>query len=163
MSQYGTEWFDGLLAQNPRWVRGTATPFTILASNGTKQSITFTTEAGFGKFPGINYTFPDDGNFVSWAQTGAILKDAPHPEGAKLLHNYMLTKEYQATMGWSVRSDVEPPKDFPWGAQPEDNTHTNPPAFFRFMQDRVAAERLRFWFENRIGTPQGKSPLEDDL
>ncbi|KAG6015489.1 hypothetical protein E4U43_005222 [Claviceps pusilla] len=161
LQQHGEAWFDRLLAQNPRWVRGTATPMKLLSQSNTTVAASFTTAGGLTRKPGLTTAFPKDGQFVSWAQRGAILKDAPHPEGAKLPHSFMLTPEFQSKIyGWSVRMDVAPPAGVP------DLMHmnnTNPVAFSTFMEDRAHVERLRFWFESRIGAVQGKSPLVDDI
>lgn len=162
MQHLGTAWFDALLAQNPRWVRGTATPATVLMAPNASQAVTFTSDVGWGPIPGVNITKPQRGQFVSWAQTGAILKDAPHPEGAKLLHSFVLTPEYQQAIGWPVRRDVDLPEGFPYGER-ESLDNTNPNGFARWMEDRPKVERLRFWFENKIGSAQGKSPLVDSL
>ncbi|KLO86373.1 Uncharacterized protein LW93_11148 [Fusarium fujikuroi] len=109
----------------------------------------------------LNATYPKKSNFISWAQHTAILKDAPHPEGAKLLQNFLLSKEFQKTSGfWPVRSDVAPPVGFPGFV---DQAHTDPHDFMNFMVDRQKVERLRFWFEKRLGTAQGLSPLDDDF
>ena len=45
MQQYGESWFDKLLEQNPRWVRGTATPSTILSTENATEAATFTSHA----------------------------------------------------------------------------------------------------------------------
>lgn len=108
MRQLGTEWFEQLLTQNPRWVRGTATPSTLLLQSNTTEAASFTGGLGLSSGSNYNISFPSDAEFVSWPQTGAILKAAPHPEGAKLLHSYMLSLEHQ-TGGWSVRQDVGAP------------------------------------------------------
>ncbi|POR33712.1 ABC-type Fe3+ transport system [Tolypocladium paradoxum] len=160
MQQKGAAWFDKLLAQQPQWVRGTASPVTLIQQSNSTVAATFTSAVGFNAEPGINSTFPTDGQFVSWPQTGAILKDAPHPEGAKLLHSFMLSAEFQQSLGWSVRRDVPPPAGFP---DVMSMTSTNPTAFAAWMADRGKVERLRFWFEDRIGSAQGKSPLVDDI
>ncbi|KAK4069473.1 hypothetical protein Trihar35433_6052 [Trichoderma harzianum] len=161
MQQLGTKWFDGLLKQNPRWVRGTATPLTIVSAANYSQSATFTSFGGFNPGKNIKIAFPNDANFVSWPQTAAILKNAPHPESAKLFHNYLLSAEYQQTVSLSVRQDIKSS-----GSPYSDimhTPHTNPTAFARFMEDRVTVERLRFFFENRLGSAQGLSPLIDDI
>lgn len=161
LKQYGTEWFDKLIAQQPRWVRGTATPATLIGSSNGTYVATFTTSLGLQPPTPYNASFPSEGRFVTWPQTGAILKDAPHPESAKLLHSFLLSEEYQnATGSWSVRSDVAAPAGFPDAL---DQPGTNPTEFAKFMSDRAAVERLRFFFEDKIGSAQGKSPLEDDL
>ncbi|UKZ82818.1 hypothetical protein TrVFT333_010616 [Trichoderma virens FT-333] len=149
MQELGTKWFDGLLKQNPRWVPNYS------------QSATFTSFGGFNPGNNVKINFPNDANFVSWPQTAAILKNAPHPESAKLFHNYLLSSEYQRTVSLSVRQDVKSSNSlYP------DIMHiprTNPTAFARFMNDRITVERLRFFFENRLGSAQGLSPLVDDI
>ncbi|EGR44826.1 uncharacterized protein TRIREDRAFT_69679 [Trichoderma reesei QM6a] len=161
MEVLGTKWFDNLLEQNPRWVRGTATPLNVLSEANSPQSVTFTSFGGLSPGQNINISFPNDADFVSWPQTAAILKHAPHPESAKLLHNYLLSPEYQSKVSWSVRHDIRPS-----GTMYPDimhMPHTNPTAFARFMEDRVTVERLRFFFEKRLGTAQGLSPLIDEF
>lgn len=159
LEKLGEEWFDALLANNPRWVRGTQTPTTLLAAADSNSAVTFT--GGFSMTNGssINYALPTDAKFVSWAQTGAILKKAPHPEGAKLLHSFMLSDERQ-NGGWSVRQDIQAPAGFQKILQQHD---TNAPGFAHFMADRSNVERRRFFYEDKIGTAQGLSPLVDNL
>ncbi|KAF4783427.1 ABC transporter [Colletotrichum scovillei] len=164
MQQFGYERFEKLLAQNPRWVRGTGTPVTLLTSPNTTLSATFTAGIGLTPLAPLNVSIPTNGTFVTWAQRAAIFRDAPHPEGAKLLHNFMLSDEYQSTTAaagsWSVRKDVAPPAGYPGIMDVET---TNPVEFERFMGDRVRVERLKLFFEDKIGTAQGLSPLLDDL
>ncbi|KAH7149817.1 ABC transporter [Dactylonectria estremocensis] len=162
MQQYGTEWFDGLLAQNPRWVRGTATASQLIRTTNETAAATFTSFAGFGPLAGVKATFPTKAQFVTWAQTAAILKDAPHPEAAKLLHAFILMPEQQQATGWPVRQDVPLADDFPLPPLHEVSS-TNAAAFGPWMADRSRVERLRFFFEKRIGTAQGLSSLVDDL
>ncbi|RYP01917.1 hypothetical protein DL764_006030 [Monosporascus ibericus] len=162
MQEYGIEWLDALLAQNPRWVRGTATPMTLMMTANQTEAATFTSFSGFGNIPGVNWTIPTKAQFVSWPQTAAILKDAPHPEGAKLLHAFLLSPERQQAGGWPVRRDVPLADDFPLPGLDEVRS-TNATAFGHWMADRSRVERLRFWLEDRIGTAQGLSPLVDDL
>ncbi|KAI8652101.1 hypothetical protein NCS56_01427000 [Fusarium sp. Ph1] len=162
LKKYGTSWFNKLLQQKPRWVRGSATGPALVADPNTTYVATFTSGLGLSKPQGpLNATFPKQGQFVSWPQTAAILKDAPHPEGAKLFHNFLLSEDFQKQSGfWSVRSDVPAPVGYPNFIK---MPGTNPSAFSKFMEDRTRVERLRFWFEKRLGTPQGLSPLDDDL
>ncbi|WOO76985.1 uncharacterized protein LOC62_01G000588 [Vanrija pseudolonga] len=159
---YGAGFLDQLIAQNPRWVRGTGTPSLIIQNSTFAEAATFTSDLGYAPVDGIGSTKPATGPFVSWAQTAAILKDAPHPEGAKLLHNYILSPEYQNTTGWQVREDLPLPQGFPYAPLDKVN-NTNPVDFARWMEDRGRVERLRFWFEAKLGTAQGVSPLIDPL
>ncbi|EFY93776.1 hypothetical protein J3459_006613 [Metarhizium acridum] len=156
----GEAWLDKLLAQNPTWVRGTATPLTLISKEDSPVAATFTTAVGFANVTNIRTAFPSDAKFVSWGQRGGILKDAPHPEGAKLLAAFMLSPEFQKVYGWSVREDVPAPAGFP---KVTEMNNTNPFTFNTWMEDRPNVERLRFWFEDRLGTAQGKSPLVDDM
>ncbi|KAF2008750.1 periplasmic binding protein-like II [Aaosphaeria arxii CBS 175.79] len=157
IKKLGNEWFDALVAQNPTWVRGSATPGDQLALANNSYVAAFGT-GGFSG-PNVNTSLPTDAPFVTWPQTAAILKDAPHPEGAKLLHNFILSDEWQfATPQWTVRTDA--PANFPDIFQ---EPNTNVTDFLPWMLDRPNVERLRFWYEARLGTAQGLSPLEDDL
>ncbi|KAH8879562.1 periplasmic binding protein-like II [Thozetella sp. PMI_491] len=165
MQQYGTAWFDALLAQNPRWVRGTATPASLILNSSVENAVaTFTSFVGFSLDPSLQtaVAFPEEGSFVSWAQGGAILKDAPHPEGAKLFHSWLLSDERQDELGWSVLKNASQPAGFPF---PDlwDVKGTNPSGFAKWMQNRSRLERLRNFFEDVLGTAQGLSPLIDDL
>lgn len=161
MKKYGYEWFEALLAQNPRWVRGTQTPSTIIQnSNGTWHS-SFTTSVGLYPPTHLNISHPVEGTFTTWPQIGAILKDAPHPESAKLFHSWMLSPEHQnATGTWTVRKDLPPPVGYP-GIM--DMPGADVTKFSQWMSDRAAVERLRFFFEDRLGTASHVSPLDDDL
>ncbi|KAG9235995.1 ABC transporter [Amylocarpus encephaloides] len=159
LRKYGYSWFESLLSQNPRWVRGTATPASVIHSSNGTYSATFTSSIGLAPSAPFNVSFPVEGTFVSWPQTGAILKDAPHPESAKLLHNWMVsTERLNGTQRWTTRKDIAPPTSFPGIL---DMPGTDPTKFSKWMGDRAAVERLRFFFENKIGSAQGLSPLED--
>lgn len=162
LKKQGIAWFDKLLEQNPRWVRGTATPATLIASSNGTWVASFTTSIGLASSAPLNFSLPTtSGHFVSWPQTIAILKDAPHPESAKLLHSFLLDPDYLNTTSlWSVRKDITPPAGFP---SIIDMHSTDVTKFSDFMADRAAVERLRFYFEDRLGTAQGLSPLEDDI
>lgn len=163
MQTHGNEWFESLLAQNPRWVRGTATPVSVLATPGNEFVTTFTASLGVKSAANatLQNNYPTQASFVTWPQTAAIPKNAPHPEAAKLLHNFLISEEYQTSVNlWTVRQDLPPPAGFPAITE---MPGTNAAGFKEFMADRDRVERLRFFFEQRIGTAQGLSPLEDEL
>ncbi|KAF2191662.1 periplasmic binding protein-like II [Zopfia rhizophila CBS 207.26] len=158
MQQLGSEWLESLLAQNPLWVRGSATPTAIISQSNNSYVASF---IGGEADPssGLNTSFPTDAPFVTWPQTAAIFKDAPHPEGAKLLHNFLISKEWlESSKSWTVRTDAPP--DYP---NIFDTPGTNPTVFQGWMANRNRVERLRFWFEKRLGTAQGLSPLDDNI
>ncbi|KAF2009721.1 periplasmic binding protein-like II [Aaosphaeria arxii CBS 175.79] len=158
MQKYGKEWLDKLIQQDVRWVRGSITPQTLVANADAKEAATFIgISPSLG--PDVNTTLPTDAQYVTWPQTAAILKKAPHPEGAKLLHNFLISKEWLFTSPkTTVRTDA--PADYPDIFK---TPNTNVTAFGPWIADRERVERLRFWFEKKLGTPQGLSPLDDDL
>ncbi|TDZ29378.1 hypothetical protein C8035_v011272 [Colletotrichum spinosum] len=161
MQQYGPEWFDGLLANNPRWVRGTGSPLAVLRQPNSAQSVTFTASIGLRASGNLNASFPAEGLFVSWPRSVAIFKDAPHPEASKLFANFLLDDAFQNNLTqWSARKDIAAPDGYP-GILDMDTT--NSAEYVRFMSDRSRVEALRMLFEDRIGMPQGPSPLVDDL
>ncbi|KAF6807508.1 ABC transporter [Colletotrichum sojae] len=145
MNQYGPEWLDGFLANHPRWVRGTASPLAVLRQPKSTQSVTFSASIGLRPSGALNVSFPSEGLFVSWPRSVAIFKDAPHPESAKLFANFLLDDGFQRNLTqWSARKTSRLP-------------------YLRFMADRGRVEALRMMFEDRIGMPQGPSPLAGDL
>ncbi|RAR07668.1 ABC-type Fe3+ transport system [Stemphylium lycopersici] len=160
LEELGMEWFEALLKNNPRWVRGTATPRTLIKAANTTSAVSFAGGFSLTDNPPLTYAIGTDAKFVSWAQTGAILKKAPHPEGAKLLHSFMLSDEYQGSSGWSPRGDIAAPAG---GEKILEQPGTDAPAFATWMADRGHVERRRDFYELRIGTAQGLSPLIDDF
>lgn len=161
MHQYGYEWFERLLAQNPRWVRGTGSPLAVLRQPNSTQSVSFTAGIGLRPSGSLNVFFPGQGNFVSWPRSVAIFDNAPHPESAKLLANFLLSDEFQQQSAqWSARSDIQAPGGY---SGILDMPSTNSVEYLRFMSDRGRVEALRMLFEDKIGMPQGPSPLVDDL
>ncbi|CZT10694.1 uncharacterized protein RCO7_11640 [Rhynchosporium graminicola] len=142
MNQYGYGWFEALLTQNPRWVRGSSTPGNLISSSNRTYTATFGGSAAISPGSGLNISYPIQGQFVSWPQTGAILKNPPHPNSAKLLQNFYLSAQRQNNT-WSVRNDMAPPKGYPMIM---DMPGTDPTKFSEWMADRAAVERLRFFF-----------------
>ncbi|KAI9326435.1 hypothetical protein DFJ73DRAFT_954874 [Zopfochytrium polystomum] len=120
-----------LIAQNPRWVRGGATPIALMsASLNGNGSYYHAYTAAFGP-PGLVVVNPTDVPATTWSQTAAILAKA---------------------------KDVSPAN----GDKPA-NEKFDLTAFAKYMADRPAVERFRFFIESKIGTPQGLSPLVDGL
>jgi hypothetical protein len=72
-----------------------------------------------------------------------------------------LSKEHQNVTGtWSVLKDFPAPAGY---SPIMEQVGTDPTKFSQFMADRAAVERLRLFFEERIGTAQGLSPLIDGI
>ncbi|PYE48356.1 ABC transporter substrate-binding protein [Deinococcus yavapaiensis] len=158
IQKYGWTYMDRLLAQDVRWVRGSATPIpTLLQEPGT---VSFTTAFPLVPVPNLPLRFnvPRTDSFLTWAQTAAIFKDAKHPAAAKLFLSFLLSKEFQANAPfWPIRNDLPAPQ----GWKPLSEYNTNHTDFKAFMRDRATVERFRLQIERYIGTPQGPSPLVD--
>ncbi len=64
----------------------------------------------------IDVRFPADGAILIVSPVG-VLKDAPHPNAARLFESFMYSKEYSTTMGkvynYPLRADVAPPSGVP--------------------------------------------------
>jgi ABC-type Fe3+ transport system substrate-binding protein len=58
----------------------------------------------------VDVAFSDTDAMPTWGQRGAIFKDAPHPNAAKLYLTWFMQKEQQSRTGtWSARKDLAPP------------------------------------------------------
>ncbi len=153
---HGWDYMDRLLTQDVQWVRGTV-PSRLVVAEG-KKAATFTASGTFAPAPNAtsHFILPREDIFHSWPQTGAILKEAPHKEGARLFMSWMNSKEATVarTGQWSVRRDV------PGAGKigPIENFNTDPFRFRTFMKDRARIERLRIEFEHVIGPAAGPNP-----
>lgn len=157
VKKYGWEYLDKLMAQEPKFVRGTAIPWVAIADGS--YTATFTTAGPLTTWPGMNTTFllPKEDEFVSWAQTAAIFKDAKNPAAAKLYLNWLLSENFQKNwFQWPIRKDVQAQGGF--GSIFEHNT--NPAGFAAFMKDRAGVERFRLQLLQVIGEPTGSVPLK---
>ena len=156
VSAHGWEYLDKLLSQDVQWIRGTV-PARMVVAEG-KKAATFTASGTFA--PAANATsrfiLPRRDVFQSWPQTGAIFKQAPHKEAAKLYMSWMASREATVarTTQWSVRRDVPAAGNI--GAI--ESFNTDPTRFRVFMKDRSRIERLKTQFEHVIGPAIGANP-----
>lgn len=152
----GWSWLDGLLKQQPQWVRGTQAPLEIVASG--KKAATFTSFYYLKPEPdsAIRFLLPKNDFFQTWYQTAAILKAAKHPAAARLYISYLLSDEAQnAVPQWPSRLDIAPT---PGWKHPLEYANTSPVGFREFMSDRGRVERLKGIFEQWIGPVVGDNP-----
>ncbi|KJA17848.1 hypothetical protein HYPSUDRAFT_57461 [Hypholoma sublateritium FD-334 SS-4] len=159
IEKYGFDYIHSLQAQNPLWVRGTATPALLISpayNNGTNTSnsraISFTTTNGFAQ--GVAQKASTDVS-ISWPQTGAIFSSTKVPDSAKLLFGYLMDDEWQQLMSgdrFATRKTYDKLGVF-------NQSGIDPLAFGRFMSDRQRVEALRLKIEAVIGPPQGVDPV----
>lgn len=158
IQKYGIDFIAKLQANGVQWVRGTQTPRDAVEQG--KYAVSAATSGAFVPVDSANTRFvlPTSDPFLTWAQTGAIFKDAKHPAAAKLYVSWMLSKPVNATpRQFPLRKDIAPPPGF----KPVDQYNTSPEDFLAFMRDRARVERLKSLFERLIGPVQGISPLKD--
>ncbi len=156
--KYGLEFMDKLKAQDVQWVRGTQTPRDAVEAG--KYAVATGTSGPLVSPSGANARFilPTNDPFLTWAQTGAIFKDAKHPAAARLYMSWTLSRANQsAPRQFPLRKDVPPPA----GYKPLSDYNTKHEDFLAFMRDRARVERLKSLFERLIGPVQGISPLKD--
>ena len=156
IDRHGWEWMQGLMKQQPHFVRGTQAPADEVAAG--KYAVTFTSDGSLRpdeKSP-VRFALPSNDGFVAWAQRAAIVKGARHLETARLYLNWLLDKDTQQNVWtmWSVRTDVQPPAGYKpgWGY-----SNANLSAFERFMADRDGVERFRSRIQLYVGDVQGPS------
>lgn len=165
VDKYGFTYLDQFKAQNPKFVRGTATAIAIVGDSSQGYVATMSADGGlnaqdkFGtSLPKL--VLPEKDPFVLWAQTAAIFNKAKHPETAKLYISWLVDKKQQeqpAAWSWSVRDDVAVPAPFKsiWSYP-----NGNPTVFLKFMEDREAVEIFRNQIGLVFGQVQGLNPNE---
>ena len=156
IDRHGWEWMQGLMKQQPHFVRGTQASADEVAAG--KYAVTFTSDGSLRpdeKSP-VRFALPSNDGFVAWAQRAAIVKGARHLETARLYLNWLLDKDTQQNVWtmWSVRTDVQPPAGYKpvW-----EYSNANLSAFERFMADRDGVERFRSRIQLYVGDVQGPS------
>lgn len=151
-----------------RWIRGTASPSTLMTEG--KYAVSFTTSG----LPGLVRNIPKEMNTVMWPNTAAIFKTAEHPAAAKLYLSWTLTEESQNAIGvWPIREDQPVPEGLKRAYQCflssrslslettnlvdaalDQYPNLDPTSFRPFMRDRALVERYKLQFEQILGTAQ---------
>ncbi|QSY49305.1 MULTISPECIES: ABC transporter substrate-binding protein [Streptomyces] len=154
--KYGFDYLNKLLAQNPKFVRGTADASALVGKDGYVANF-----GSSGSSSGLSKTsIPEKSPWVAWPQTGAILKDAPHKAAAKLYMSWILSKQYQEkSYGWSSRTDVATPA----GRKGIfDYVNMNPLGLGKFMSDRAALDRYKARINLYVGDVKGANPADPE-
>jgi ABC-type Fe3+ transport system substrate-binding protein len=114
VQKYGWSYMDKYMANQPNFIQGHLGVARSISSSANW--ITLDTIANVSleqKKAGHPHelAFSEIDPLPVWPLTGAIFKDAPHPNAAKLFLSWYLAKEQQMRIGtWSPRSDVPPPE-----------------------------------------------------
>jgi ABC-type Fe3+ transport system substrate-binding protein len=150
VQRYGWDYMDKYMATRPNFIQG---HLGEQRSIGTGQNlVTFdsihniTTVLKKQGLP-VETHFPEVDATPIWPLTGAIFKDAPHVNAAKLFLTWLLEPAQQiATETWSVRSDVPPPAGYkPIFSYKVTNDYR------AFLTDQAQVADLRQRFESYTG------------
>jgi iron(III) transport system substrate-binding protein len=112
--KYGWDFFTKLAKNNPKIGRSINDTVTDIVSGerlaGAGPDGTSLESKGHGN--PINIQFPSD-DAILIVSPVAVMKDAPHPNAARLVESFYYTKEYSQAMtktfNYSLRADVPPP------------------------------------------------------
>jgi ABC-type Fe3+ transport system substrate-binding protein len=117
VQKYGWGYMNQYMKQQPKFVQGHLGVARNLASGESLVSFdsvvssTLTVQREGGK---IALAGPSDDYLPIFFTAEAILKDAPHPNAAKLYVSWYLSKAWQSQTGvYSSRADVPPPTGLP--------------------------------------------------
>lgn len=155
--KYGFDYLKKLMAQNPKFVRGTQAASDSVGTGGYVANF-----GSAGSFSGLSTTsIPEKSPWVAWPQTAAILKKAPHKAAAKLYLSWLLSKDTQqnSIFTWSARTDVAPPAG---RKNIFDYKNMNPLGLGKFMNDRTALDRYKARITLYVGDVKGTDPANPD-
>jgi ABC-type Fe3+ transport system substrate-binding protein len=150
VKKYGWDWMDKYMANGARFIQGHLGVQRSVSSGDnlvTVDSIFSITEGEKKAGKPVESHFSTIDPTPIWPLTGAVFKNAPHPNAAKLFLTWLLEPEQQAKVGtWSVRADVPPPAGFkPIFSYPVVNTYR------AFMTDEAQIKDLRQRYERYTG------------
>ena len=116
VQKYGWTYMDKYMAAKPNFIQGHLGEQRSIGSGqnlATFDSILDITSALKRQGMPVDSHIPTGDALPIWPLIGAIFKDAPHPNAAKLFLSWLLEPEQQAKLPtWSPRSDVPPPAGF---------------------------------------------------
>jgi ABC-type Fe3+ transport system substrate-binding protein len=116
VQRYGWDYMDKYMAQKPNFIQGHLGQQRSIGAGQnvvTFDSIYDITNELKRQGQPVDSHFPTVDAMPIWPLTGAIFKDAPHPNAAKLFLSWLLAPEQQSKLPtWSPRSDVPPPSGF---------------------------------------------------
>jgi ABC-type Fe3+ transport system substrate-binding protein len=116
VQKYGWSYMDKYMAAKPNFIQGHLGEQRSIGTGqnlATFDSILDITSGLKRQGMPVDSHIPTGDALPIWPLTGAIFKDAPHPNAAKLFLSWLLEPEQQSKLPtWSPRSDVPPPAGF---------------------------------------------------
>lgn len=161
VNRYGFQWLYDLAQNDVQWVRGTGTPVLTMGARHNDTSfgrvLSFTSYDSGASFIGAkNPEAPEQ--YLTWAQSGAILADTPMPESAKLFMSYLTSVERQNATAATGTASILNSVNAMYGLTPDSNA-TQLSSFRLWEQDRNTVEWWKNLFEEVLGTAQGPGPM----
>jgi ABC-type Fe3+ transport system substrate-binding protein len=150
VQRYGWSYMDKYMAQKPSFIQGHLGEQRSIGSGqniATFDSILDITEGLKRQDQPVETHIPTVDALPIWPLSGAIFKDAPHPNAAKLFLSWLLEPEQQSKLPtWSPRSDVPPPAGYkPILSYKGSNDYR------AFLSDETEVAALRKRFEGYSG------------
>jgi ABC-type Fe3+ transport system substrate-binding protein len=150
VQKYGWGYMDKYMAAKPNFIQGHLGEQRSIGSGqnlATYDSILDITSELKRQGQPVEAHIPTGDALPIWPLSGAIFKDAPHPNAAKLFMSWLLAPEQQARLPtWSPRSDVPPPAGYkPILSYEVANDYRV------FLTDQLQVEALRKRFEGFSG------------
>jgi ABC-type Fe3+ transport system substrate-binding protein len=150
VEKYGWDYMDRYMALEPKFIQG---HLGVARSLGSGESLlsfdntigsTNTVKREGGK---LALAAPTDEPVPMFFTSEAILKEAPHPNAAKLFVSWFLSREQQSRIGvYSSRADVPPPA----GLMPL-SAYRLADGYLEFVSDATQLAALRQRFEKYTG------------
>lgn len=116
VQKYGWGYMDKYMAAKPNFIQGHLGEQRSIGSGQnfvTFDSILDITTGLKRQGMPVDSHIPTVDPLPIWPLTGAIFKDAPHPNAAKLFLSWLLEAEQQSKLPtWSPRSDIPPPAGY---------------------------------------------------
>jgi ABC-type Fe3+ transport system substrate-binding protein len=150
VQMYGWGYMDKYMAAKPNFIQGHLGEQRSIGSGQnlvTFDSILDITTSLKGQGQPVDSHIPTGDPLPIWPFNGAIFKDAPHPNAAKLFISWLLSPEVQSKLPtWSPRSDVPPPAGYkPILSYKVANDYRD------FLTDQTKVAALRKKFEGYSG------------
>jgi ABC-type Fe3+ transport system substrate-binding protein len=150
VQKYGWDYMDKYMANRPNFIQGHLSVQRSISSGQnlvTPDSIFSITESEKRAGKPVDSHFSTIDPTPIWPLTGAVFKNAPHPNAGKLFLSWLIEKDQQAKVGtWSVRADVPPPAGYkPIFSYPVVNDYRG------FLTNAKQIEDLRKRFEGYTG------------
>jgi ABC-type Fe3+ transport system substrate-binding protein len=150
VQKYGWGYMDQYMKQQPKFVQGHLGVARSLGSGESLVSFDATVSSTLDiqrAGAKIALAGPADDFLPVFFTAEAILKDAPHPNAAKLYVTWFLSKEWQSRTGiYSSRSDVPPPAGLP-----PLSSYRLEDRYLEFVSSEDQLTDLRKRFESYVG------------